>query len=318
MNNLINDKFSPINSLKLFVLKEHFDNLVKLYKNKKLPKIILLTGEKGIGKFTLIFHFINYILSLDSEHPYDSENLLINKNNDSYKKILLNIEQNFNYIGSAKPNPATIENIRDIKKSFYKSSLNNRPRFTILDDVELMNVNAANALLKLIEEPSVYDYFILINNKKQNMIETLRSRSIEIKVFLGVEKKNKIFNLLQECFKIENNFLNKYLELTAPGMLIKFSDLLVTTKINEGESLDNMILKFLLQFKKTKNILCLDLINFLLDIKFSNLTKENNRNPLEILEIKNKLTDLVNQYRKFNLNSNTVLNQFKIHFNHAG
>ena len=318
MNNLINDKFSPINSLKLFVLKEHFDNLVKLYRNKKLPKIILLTGEKGIGKFTLIFHFINYILSLDSKCPYDSENLLINKNNDSYKKILLNVEQNFNYIGSARPNPATIENIRDIKKKFYKSSLNNQPRFTILDDVELMNTNAANALLKLIEEPSVYDYFLLINNKKQNMIETLRSRSIEIKVFLGAEEKNKIFNFLQESFKIENNFLNKYLELTTPGMLIKFSDLFATAKINEEESFDNMILKFLLQFKKTKNILCLDLINFLLDIKFSKLTKENNANQLEILETKNKLTDLVNQYRKFNLNSNTVLNQFKIHFNHAG
>ena len=318
MNNLINDKFSPINSLKLFVLKEHFDNLVKLYRNKKLPKIILLTGEKGIGKFTLIFHFINYILSLDSKCPYDSENLLINKNNDSYKKILLNVEQNFNYIGSARPNPATIENIRDIKKNFYKSSLNSRPRLTILDDVELMNTNAANALLKLIEEPSVYDYFLLINNKKQNMIETLRSRSIEIKVFLGEEEKNKIFKLLQENFKIENNFLNKHLELTTPGMLIKFSDLFATAKINEEESFDNMILKFLLQFKKTKNILCLDLINFLLDIKFSKLTKENNANQLEILETKNKLTDLVNQYRKFNLNSNTVLNQFKIHFNHAG
>ena len=38
---------------------------------------------------------------------------------------------------------------------------------------------------------------------------------------------------------------------------------------------------------------------------------------LEMLETKNKLTNLVNQYRKFNLNSNTVLNQFKIHFNHV-
>ena len=118
MNNLISDKFSPINSLKLFALNEHFHNFVELQKNQKLPKVILLTGEKGIGKFTLIFHFINYVLSLNSKHPYDYENLLINKNNDSYKRILLHIEQNFNYIGSEKPNPATIDNIRDIKKSF--------------------------------------------------------------------------------------------------------------------------------------------------------------------------------------------------------
>ena len=43
----------------------------------------------------------------------------------------------------------------------------------------------------------------------------------------------------------------------------------------------------------------------------------NKYETLEILETKNKLTNLVNQYRKFNLNSNTVLNQFKIHFNHV-
>tara|TARA_B100001996_G_scaffold356230_1_gene319424 strand:+ start:953 stop:1909 length:957 start_codon:yes stop_codon:yes gene_type:complete len=317
MSNLITDKFSPTNSLKLFSLKEHFHNFVKLKKNQKLPKIILLTGEKGIGKFTLIFHFINYVLSLNSKHPYDYENLSIDKNNDSYKKILLNVEQNFNYIGSAKPNPATIENIRDIKKKFYKSSLNNLPRFTVLDDVELMNTNAANALLKLIEEPSIYDYFILINNKKQNIIETLRSRSIEIKVFLEIEEKNKIFNSLKEKFKIENNFLNEHLELTTPGMLVKFSDLLDTGKINEKDSLDNMILKFLLQFKKSKNTLCLDLIAFLIDIKFFKLTTENKINSLEILEKKNKLTNLLNQYRKFNLNNNTVLNQFKVYFEHA-
>ena len=317
MNNLINDKFSPINSLKLFALKEHFHNFVELKINQKLPKVILLTGEKGIGKFTLIFHFINYVLSLNSKHPYDYENLLINKNNDSYKRILLHIEQNFNYIGSEKPNPATIDNIRDIKKSFYKSSLNNQPRFTVLDDVELMNENAANALLKLIEEPSSYDYFVLINNKKQNMIETLRSRSIEIKVFLTTEQKNKTFNHLKENFKIENNFLNNYLELTTPGMLIKYSDLFSTNKIDTEESFDNMILKLLMLFKKTKNILSLDLIDFLLDIKFYKLTDKNNNKTLEMLETKNKLTNLVNQYRKFNLNSNTVLNQFKIHFNHV-
>ena len=180
-----------------------------------------------------------------------------------------------------------------------------------------MNANAANALLKLIEEPSAYDYFVLINNKKQNMIETLRSRSIEIKVFLPTEQKNKTFNHLKENFKIENNFLNNYLELTTPGMLIKFSDLFSTNKIDGEESFDNMILKLLMLFKKTKNILSLDLIDFLLDIKFYKLTDKNNNKTLEILETKNKLTNLVNQYRKFNLNSNTVLNQFKIHFNHV-
>ncbi len=37
-----------------------------------------------------------------------------------------------------------------------------------MDDVELLNINTANALLKFIENPSTFDFFILINNKKSN------------------------------------------------------------------------------------------------------------------------------------------------------
>ena len=38
-------------------------NFVKLFENKNLPKVNLVSGEKGIGKFTLIYHFIIYIFS---------------------------------------------------------------------------------------------------------------------------------------------------------------------------------------------------------------------------------------------------------------
>ncbi len=317
MNNSSFDTFNPMNSLQLFGMEKQFNDLATLYKNKKLPKIILLTGDKGIGKFTLIFHFVNYIFSLNSDSSYNLQNFLINENNVSYKKILMKVEQNFNYIGSEKPNAAKIEDIRNIKKNFYKSSLNNFPRFTILDDVELMNINAANALLKLIEEPSIYDYFILINNKKQKMIETLHSRSIEIKMFLESKEKNKIFNDLKENFKIQSNFLDKYIKFTTPGMLIKFSSLFEKIKIKEEESCYDMISKLLEQFKKNKNVLCLDSVDFLIDVKFSELATDNKNRILEILEIKNKLINLFNQYRNFNLNSDTVFNQFKTYSNYV-
>ena len=317
MNSTGLDISNPMTSLRLFGLEKQFNNFAALYKNKKLPKIILLTGDKGIGKFTLIFHFINYIFSLNSDSSYNIQDFLINENNTSYKKILMKVEQNFNYIGSEKPNAAKIEDIRNIKKKFYKSSLNNFPRFTILDDVELMNINAANALLKLIEEPSVYDYFILINNKKQKMIETLHSRSIEVKIFLESEQKNKIFNDLKENFKIENNFLDRYINFTTPGMLIRFSSLFEKLGIKEEESFYDMISKLLEQFKKKKNTLCLDSVDFLLDVKFFQLAINNSDRVLEISEIKNKLINLFNQYRNFNLNSDTVFNQFKSYSNYV-
>ena len=53
--------FDPIYTIKLFGLKEYLFDFIELFKKDKLPKVIMLSGEKGIGKFTLCFHLINYI-----------------------------------------------------------------------------------------------------------------------------------------------------------------------------------------------------------------------------------------------------------------
>ena len=53
----------PINQTKLFGLSNYFNELKYLFDNNKLPNKILLSGQKGSGKFTLSLHLINYILS---------------------------------------------------------------------------------------------------------------------------------------------------------------------------------------------------------------------------------------------------------------
>ena len=63
------------------------NELIKLYDDKKLPNKILLSGQKGIGKCTLAYHLINYILSKDEEFPYHLTSSSINKENRSYKQI---------------------------------------------------------------------------------------------------------------------------------------------------------------------------------------------------------------------------------------
>ena len=57
----INEYNDPKNSLVLFGLGDKLDFLIKLYNSKKLPKVLMITGKKGVGKFTLINHFLNYI-----------------------------------------------------------------------------------------------------------------------------------------------------------------------------------------------------------------------------------------------------------------
>ena len=58
-------------NLKLYGMSHFFCELSNLYNKKKLPTKILLSGKKGLGKSTLAYHFINYILSEYEDHKYD-------------------------------------------------------------------------------------------------------------------------------------------------------------------------------------------------------------------------------------------------------
>ncbi len=305
--------FNPMNSLQLFGLKEYFISFVNLYKNKKLPKIILLSGDKGIGKFTLSFHLVNYILSSNSKFPYNYEKLMINNDSPFYKKILLNIQENFNYIGNNYSKKIGIEDIRSIKKKFNNTPLNSLPRFTILDDVELLNINTANALLKFIENPSTFDFFILINNKKSKIIETLKSRSLETKIFLDHEKQEEIFNNLVKVLNIKSHFSHNFKRYTAPGMLIKFSEYLRKLKIEQDTPFYDMAVILLDSYRKSKDDLYLDCIKFLLDIQFSKILKRDNIKVMKAIDAKNDILNLLNQCRNFNLSNSSVLEYFKTH-----
>ena len=78
----------PINQSKLFGLDNFFFEFVNLFEKNNLPNKILLSGQKGLGKSTLAYHFINYVLSKDEEFGYDIKNFEINTNNRSFKTTI--------------------------------------------------------------------------------------------------------------------------------------------------------------------------------------------------------------------------------------
>ena len=74
--------------------------------------------------------------------------------------------------------------IRELISNLNKSSFNEKPRFVLIDNIEYLNVNSINALLKVLEEPSFKVHFILINNNKK-ILPTLLSRCINFKISLS-------------------------------------------------------------------------------------------------------------------------------------
>ena len=121
MNNL-----EPINQTKLYGLDYYFNELVKLYKVGKYPNKILFSGQKGIGKSTLAFHFINYVLTMDQKYKYDIKKFCINTNSPEFKTVQNKSNSNFFHIDvNDEKKTIDINQIRKLIENLNKSSKKN-------------------------------------------------------------------------------------------------------------------------------------------------------------------------------------------------
>ena len=195
-------EINPINQKSLFGLKKYMQEFIRLYKLKIFPNKILLSGLKGVGKSTLAYHFINYVLSKEEDQKYDLDNFLINSNSKTFQTILNKTNLNLITIDINQDKKSIdINQIRELILNLNKSSFNNKPRFVLIDNIEFLNKNSINALLKILEEPNDNIYFILINNNKK-VLSTLVSRCINYKI--------NITN--QECLAISEKLLGGKIE----------------------------------------------------------------------------------------------------------
>ena len=237
------------NQTHLYNLDYEFNELINLFKKDKFPNKVLFSGQKGIGKCTLAYHLINYTLSSNEDYSYDTNNYKINSENKSFKLIKNKSNPNFNIIDveEGKKN-IDINQIRDLISNLNKSSFNEDPRFVLIDNINLLNLNSVNALLKVIEEPNDNINFILINSNKR-VLPTLKSRCINFKISLSQNETIEIANMIinQDIYDIFNEELINY--YTTPGQLLKI------LKVSEEFEIDvkNLSLKdFLLLIIKNK------------------------------------------------------------------
>lgn len=306
------DYLDPINTNELFEFKDTFLNLINLQKAKKLPKVTLFSGKKGIGKYTLIIHFLNYFFD---KNNYDVENNII-KNKTTINQ---NIQKNlFNNIINLQNNGYTqikIETIRDLKNKIQKTSLNDENRFIILDEVELLNQNAANALLKIIEEPSKKNFFFLIDNKQNSLIETISSRCIINKIFLSEKKRVNIIQSLIKKYDISSQINFKKFDIS-PGSFIKYNNIFLEESIPESLNYYSKIEKMLNLYKKTKDKTYIKVTIFLTEQYFYDLCQIRTDEIYNLNRIKIKILKYINDFLTLNLATSSVINVIRSEFNY--
>lgn len=301
---ILKDNDIPKSSLVLFGLYKNFELLVNLYELKKFPKILMLTGEKGLGKFTLLSHFLHYIFD---KKNYDVKNKTINDKSEFHTQYISNIYPSIIYLSGEIFNNIRIENIRELKSVILKKNIIEKDRFIILDDIELFNINSLNALLKIIEEPTANNYFFLINNKTKPLIKTIFSRSIEIKVLLSEQIKKEI---IKSLVKINNQEILIDINLfnLTPGNFLLFNKICEERDIDiNGDYLDNLKILFDL-YKKNKNINFIKMSVFLTDVYFNNIIKKKKINIEKTIQNKDFVLNNINNFILYNLNQNSLIN----------
>ncbi|MFL2903377.1 MAG: AAA family ATPase [Candidatus Pelagibacter sp.] len=299
----------PLNQINLISHSYFFSELRNLYIQDKLPNKILLSGEKGIGKSTIAYHLINYILSYNEQHPYNLKIFKINPENKFFKLTQNKSNPNFNLVDvSEDKKNIDISQIRNLISDLNKTSFNSKPRFVLIDNIELLNVNSVNALLKVLEEPNENIYFILINNNKK-IYPTLRSRCINFNISLSndqsIEIINKILNV--NIFSLLNKeLISNY---STPGQLFAL--------INFGKQFDidlkNINLKELLSLIINKKYFQKEnkykyLIYFLIELYFRNNISVKN---IKLTNIYNYFLKKINNTKKFNLDEETLFMEFE-------
>ena len=301
----------PINQLKIIGYDSLFNHLIRLYNKKTLPNKMMISGPKGIGKSTFAYHFINYIFSLKEKYSYDVNKFEIKFENKSFNLVKNLAHPNFHLI-DLLDNKKNIE-IDQIRKAInfsQKSSLDNNFRIVLIDNLEYLNKNSTNALLKIIEEPNDKLLFILIHNNARKILDTIKSRCIvfkkQFKFKENIAIASYLINLdIKEYFN--ENLFNHYFTVGDFIFLYNFS------KINEL-NLREMSLKSLLLFlindkfyKKNPNIV--NLIYILIQSYFYTSFLENKN--LDLYNFYKYFIKKIEYTNKFNLDLDALFMEFK-------
>ena len=232
--------------------------------------------------------------------------------NRSFKLIENLSHQNFYHIDlmNEKKN-IDISQIREMFNYANKSSFNNRHRFVLIDNVENLNINSLNALLKIIEEPNENLFFILIHDNKKSLKETLKSRCITFKLNLTFEKTIEITEkiLNRNIFDTLNDDLIYY--YFTPGELINLITFAEHNNIDlKNHSLKNFLLLLINENYYSKNNFIKYYIFTMIQIYFLKLLHQS-RSKNEINFQYTKFINMIYYCNKFNLNSGNLFMEFK-------
>ena len=152
----------------------------------QIPQALLLSGIKGLGKRQLATQYASFLLNADDVfyHGNHPDCHVLKAENELQEGQLLS-DYARRYIepikGKTKPKTViTVAQVRALIEQIIQHSQLSGQKIIIIDGANRMNTNAANALLKTLEEPVSKTSFILVCDVIEHLPVTIKSRCMTI------------------------------------------------------------------------------------------------------------------------------------------
>jgi DNA polymerase-3 subunit delta' len=185
---------------KLFGHQFAEQEFINCFKSNKLHHGWLITGTKGIGKATFAWQMAKFLLTqpIPSIEPnglfgnsYENQNSDLGENlkkamiarilAESEPRLVV-VRKSFDEKRKTFRSSIRVDEVRHLKTFFSLSVSDGGGRVAIIDCAEDMNINAANALLKTLEEPPKDTVFLLVSHNPQSLLPTIKSRCRELRL----------------------------------------------------------------------------------------------------------------------------------------
>ena len=299
--------FNPKKTTRLFGLENEFNFLKKMISSDKFPKTLMLTGNRGVGKSTMISHLMHYYFDKktynENENKFTSESFFLNQ-------FIENLFPNILYLNGSDYRNVRIDDIRKIINDLNKSPIKKDKRFIILDDIDSFNINSLNALLKIIEDPGKNNFFILINNKSNKLLNTIKSRSIEIKIMINNQDRLSISTSLLKYFN-QDRIFDENLVSSTPGNFLKFNYIFNNNSLDINEKFLTNLSNILKIYKKEKDIFYKEMLLFFVEYNFQKLKSQGMLDNKRLIEKRLMILQNINYYFLYNLSQNTLLSNLE-------
>lgn len=162
---------TPRENLKLCAHQEARDFFLNTFHSSRFAHGWILGGGYGIGKATFAFHMARYILS--GRHD---KNTSFSESDPLYRRIVAQSHGDLWTLEGEDAVEFGVDPIRELNSFLTQTPAEGGWRVVIIDGAEKLNRNAANALLKRLEDPPKKTVFLLVTTTPGRLLPTIRSR----------------------------------------------------------------------------------------------------------------------------------------------